>query len=118
MVFLGLNIFERMSTRVSGTSTTAVWTSKRPAEAVVGVLPRVRALNMVVLPDWGNPMIPSFMFSFYIVGRTLAPSASTVLIIRLNIWRDTIPPHEKFSLALLILSGILWGAKEPKWRNR
>src|SRR4030095_11668228 len=64
MVFFGLNIFESVVTRGSGTSTTAVWTSKRPAEAVVGVLPRVSALKIVVLPDWGNPIIPSFMFSF------------------------------------------------------
>src|SRR5512144_2289174 len=68
MVFLGLNISESLVTRGSGTSTTAVWTSKRPAEAVVGVLPRVNALKIVVLPDWGSPMIPSFMFSFS-VGR-------------------------------------------------
>jgi hypothetical protein len=28
---------------------------------VVGVLARVSALKIVVFPDWGNPMIPSFM---------------------------------------------------------
>src|SRR6266498_2061045 len=63
MVFFGLNIAESLSTRGSGTSTTALWTSKRPAEAVVGVLPRVNALKMVVFPDWGNPMIPSFILT-------------------------------------------------------
>src|SRR5690349_7498968 len=64
MVFFGLNISESLVTRGSGTSTTEVWTSKRPAEAVVGASPRVIALKIVVFPDWGNPMIPSFIFSF------------------------------------------------------
>src|SRR5215211_4403363 len=63
MVFFGLNISESLVKRGSGTSTTAVWTSKRPAEAVVGVSPRVNALKMVVFPDWGNPMIPSFILT-------------------------------------------------------
>ncbi len=38
---------------------------ERPAEAVVGAFPRVNALKMVVLPDWGSPMIPSFILSFF-----------------------------------------------------
>src|SRR5574338_1685759 len=63
MVLRGLNISERKVTRGSGTSTTAVWTSKRPAEAVVGVSPRVSALKRVVFPDWGKPMIPSFILT-------------------------------------------------------
>jgi hypothetical protein len=29
----------------------------------VGVLPRVSALKIVVLPDWGNPIIPSFILT-------------------------------------------------------
>src|SRR4051812_37326802 len=52
-----------LSTRGSGTSTTPVWTSMRPAEAVVGVLPRVSALYNVVFPDWGRPIIPSFILT-------------------------------------------------------
>src|SRR5512143_3831864 len=63
MVFFGLNISERRVTRGSGTSTTAVWTSKRPAEAVVGAFPRVTALKMVVFPDCGSPMIPSLILT-------------------------------------------------------
>src|SRR5512140_3728002 len=63
MVLRGLNMAESLSTRSSGTSTTAVWTSNRPAEALVGVLPRVTALKMVVLPDWGKPMIPNFILT-------------------------------------------------------
>src|SRR5512141_1672695 len=65
MVFFGLNMPESLSTRRSGTSTTAVWTSIRPALAVVGVLPRVTALKIVVLPDWGKPMIPSFILTLF-----------------------------------------------------
>src|SRR5512140_3569242 len=63
MVFFGLNMAESVSTRGSGTSTTAVWTSMRPALAVVGVFPRVTALKIVVFPDCGNPMIPSFILT-------------------------------------------------------
>ena len=54
---------ESRSTRASGTSTTAVCTSMRPALAVVGVLPRVSALKMVVLPACDNPMMPSFILT-------------------------------------------------------
>src|SRR6266508_6709674 len=84
MVFLGLNISESLVTRGSGTSTTAVWTSKRPAEAVVGVSPRVNALKIVVFPDWSNPIIPSFILSFCVerVGnRFTSNSKSKVLVI-------------------------------------
>src|SRR5512135_2593313 len=63
MVFFGLNMAESLSTRSSGTSTTAVWTSMRPALAVVGVFPRVTALKMVVLPDCGKPMMPSVILT-------------------------------------------------------
>src|SRR5512137_1575831 len=63
MVFLGLNMPLSLSIRGSGTSTTPLWTSIRPAEAVVGVLLRVSALNRVVFPDWGRPMIPSFILT-------------------------------------------------------
>src|SRR5574342_64539 len=63
MVLRGLNISERRFTRWSGTSTTAVCTSNRPAEAVVGALPRVTALKIVVFPDCGKPMIPSFILT-------------------------------------------------------
>ena len=42
----------------------------RPAEAVTGCLPRVRALKMVVLPDLGGPTSPIF---------TAYPPTSTVL---------------------------------------
>src|SRR5512141_3104234 len=63
MVFFGLNMAESLSTRASGTSTTAVWTSIRPALAVVGVFPRVTALKIVVFPDCGNPIIPSIMLT-------------------------------------------------------
>jgi hypothetical protein len=35
----------------------------RPALDVVGVLPRVSALKIVVFPDWGNPIIPSFILT-------------------------------------------------------
>src|SRR5208337_2950969 len=69
MVFLGLNMAESLSTRRSGTSTTAVWISMRPAEAVVGALPRVRALKMVVLPDWGKPIIPNFIMNLFSCGK-------------------------------------------------
>ncbi len=46
----------------------------RPALAVVGVFPRVSALKMVVFPDWGSPIIPSFILTLlmglvYTVGR-------------------------------------------------
>src|SRR5215207_1850091 len=109
MVFFGLNISESLVTRGSGTSTTAVCTSKRPAEAVVGVLPRVSALKMVVFPDWGNPIIPSFILSFYMGRERLCA--------------------KKFYLDLHVGSGILANAncrsfyyaalcKKPKWRNR
>src|SRR5512143_3947283 len=54
---------ESLSTRTSGTSTTAVWTSMRPALAVVGAFPRVTALKIVVFPDCGKPMIPSFILT-------------------------------------------------------
>src|SRR5574340_61713 len=63
MVLRGLNISERRSTRGSGTSTTAVCTSMRPALAVVGVWPRVSALKIVVLPACDNPMMPSFILT-------------------------------------------------------
>src|SRR5512136_516246 len=64
IVFLGLNMPLNLSTRGSGTSTTPVCTSMRPAEAVVGVLLRVSALKRVVLPDCGRPIIPSFILTF------------------------------------------------------
>ena len=35
----------------------------RPAEAVVGAFPRVMALKIVVFPDWGSPIIPSFILT-------------------------------------------------------
>src|SRR5688572_29131840 len=117
MVFFGLNISDSLVTRGSGTSTTAVCTSKRPAEAVVGVLPRVRALKMVVFPDWGNPIIPSFILSLY-VGR-IVPFGDASRPICLT----------KFYLDLHVGSGILANSncrsfyyaalcKKPKWRNR
>ena len=62
----------------------------RPAEAVVGALPRVMALKIVVLPDWGSPIIPSFIFSLFLQVR----------------------------LDLVVGSGILAFANKPKWRNR
>ena len=37
----------------------------RPALAVVGVLARVSALKIVVLPDCDNPMIPSFILTLF-----------------------------------------------------
>src|SRR3989337_1827932 len=66
MVLRGLNRAERLSTRTSGAGTTAVCTSKRPPPVIVptGRSPRVRALKMVVLPDWGRPMMPSFMVTY------------------------------------------------------
>src|SRR5512138_789215 len=84
MVLRGLNIAESLSTRGSGTSTTAVWTSKRPAEAVVGVSPRVKALKIVVFPDCGSPMIPSFMLSFF-VGRDPGPAFYFILTFVLGV---------------------------------
>src|SRR6185503_8738549 len=102
MVFFGLNIFESVVTRGSGTSTTAVWTSNRPAEAVVGVLPRVSALKMVVLPDWGNPIIPSFIHSFLTWGglviRLFVGGIPFITVGRIGnppiSRRATIPPHD------------------------
>jgi hypothetical protein len=32
---------------------------------VVGALPRVTALKIVVLPDWGKPIIPNFMINLF-----------------------------------------------------
>src|SRR5512136_1968484 len=72
MVFLGLNMADNLSTRASGTSTTAVWISILPAEAVVGALPRVTALKMVVLPDCGKPIIPNFMVNLFDCGKIWA----------------------------------------------
>src|SRR3989338_3010893 len=67
MVFLGLKRAESLSTRGSGTLTTAVCTSKRPPPVIwpTGRLPRVSALKIVVLPDWGSPMIPRRMMADY-----------------------------------------------------
>src|SRR5664280_173771 len=44
----------------------------RPAEAVVGALPRVRELKMVVLPDWGKPIIPNFIMNLFRCGKIWA----------------------------------------------
>src|SRR3989304_117247 len=60
MFFLGLNMRESTSTRGSGTSTTAVCTSIL-AVAPVGWVARVSALNNVVFPDCGRPIIPRRM---------------------------------------------------------
>src|SRR5690606_40407612 len=38
----------------------------RPAEAVVGAFPRVSALKIVVFPDCGSPIIPSFILTLFL----------------------------------------------------
>jgi len=59
VVLRGLNMFDRTSTRGSGTSTIAVWISSVPEEyAAVSICPRVSALKMVVLVLLGSPMMP------------------------------------------------------------
>jgi hypothetical protein len=44
----------------------------RPALAAVGVSPLVSALKIVVLPDCGKPIIPSFILTFVVGVSILA----------------------------------------------
>src|SRR5690349_15060135 len=123
MVFLGLNISESLVTRGSGTSTTAVWTSNRPADAVVGVFPRVKALKIVVFPDWGNPMIPSFILSlFCVLNHRDTESQSSLNSQReasASLWLVISSERQRFYLTFIL--GVVYfgahGARHPSSRS-
>ena len=54
---------ERMSTRSSGTCATPIFVERGAPKIPVSALPRVSALNIVVLPLEGRPIMPIFINS-------------------------------------------------------